>query len=112
MKPHIFERRMRAIADMPDENRKTIAKILLLIERPAKQRTPVLSGTLRRSQTGKVESSNRGRYGTNLRYAPFVHEGTRYMAARPFMTQGLQDAKGDIDTELEAYGNRRLGGVS
>ena len=34
--------------------------------------------------------------GTNVEYAPFVHEGTRFMAARPFFLEGFEDAESDI----------------
>lgn len=53
----------------------------------SKLRTPVDSGNLRKSITHKVEGTA-VYVGTNVEYAPFVHEGTRYQDAQPF----LQDA--------------------
>ena len=54
-------------------------KALLLIESDAKRNCPVQDGRLRSSITHTVtanEEEANGRVGTNVDYAPYVHEGT------------------------------------
>ncbi len=55
-----------------------MTRLTLTVEAEAKRRVPVRTGTLRRSITSAVENAGqRGRVGTNLRYAVAVHEGTK-----------------------------------
>jgi hypothetical protein len=54
-----------------------MSRLVLTVEAEAKRQVPVRTGTLRRSITSVVESAGeRGRVGSNLRYALWVHEGT------------------------------------
>lgn len=76
-------------------------KSAMLAQGRAMERTPVRTGNLRRSETtgqtradGKIIST----VGTNVIYGIYVHEGTRYMHARPFFTQALTESEGDIIT--------------
>lgn len=58
---------------------KGVEKALTRIEADAKRNCPVDDGRLRSSITHTVEASGeeaRGRVGTNVDYAPYVHEGT------------------------------------
>jgi len=96
--------------DMKSILRKVNEEIAFAVERFSKQVTPVDTGRLRSS----ISVSNA--FGGNIRsfvaphthYAGFVHEGTRKMAARPFMKWGVDFTvlryKGEIgwkiDTEL------------
>ncbi len=41
--------------------------------------------------------------GTNVEYAPFVHEGTRKMAGRPFLRDGIAGAQDRLQRVAEAY---------
>lgn len=66
-----------------------IRKSVLDISRGSRQRTPVDTGRLRAS-TYERFSSLRGEVGTNTEYDVFVHSGTRFMRARPY----LRDAVG------------------
>lgn len=87
-------------------------KITLTVLRHSQQRTPVRFGHLRRSETTRVEPGGlRGWVGTNVRYAPFVHEGTRFMAARPFFEQGMQDSRGEIDRLLQESGDEYFASI-
>lgn len=90
-------------------------RIVLRIERYSKMETPVRYGHLRRSETSRVDADgNRGAVGTNLRYARYVHDGTRRMAARPYFTRGAQRARPEIDGDLKTLGAEivdNLGGV-
>lgn len=62
----------------------------LLVEAGSKRRTPVLTGRLRGSITTRVQPLS-ATVGPHTNYALFVHEGTRFMRARPFMQWGVQD---------------------
>lgn len=80
-------------------------RIVLTVERAAKKRTPVDTGTLRRSITHRVESSGeRGVVGTNIEYSRFVHEGTSRMRARPYLEEGLRDSDGEIKRIIDDLG--------
>lgn len=79
-----------------------IKKVLFVIEAEAKQVTPVRTGHLMGSigtppYGFKKVSELYGAVGTNVEYAIYVHEGTRYMKARPFMMWGIRNAEDDIN---------------
>lgn len=100
-------------------------KSLLIVERKAKQNCPVDDGTLRASITHTIEIKEDaliGKVGSNLEYAPYVHQGTgvhalngggredpwSYQDAKgkwyrtvgqkpqPFITDAIQEKKNDI----------------
>lgn len=80
-------------------------RIVLIALGHSQRRTPVKTGTLRRSETTRVEAGGmRGVLGTNVKYAAFVHDGTKYQAARPFFEQGIADSRAEIDKELARAG--------
>jgi HK97 gp10 family phage protein len=65
----------------------------------AKTLCPVATGLLRDSiheQRGEVVKRRVISYtvGSNVRYARFVHDGTRYMQGRPFLTTALHMERG------------------
>lgn len=56
--------------------------------------TPVLTGYLRSRTRHEVERIPLGwrlRIGNPTKYGPYVHEGTRYMRPRPFLTPVVHD---------------------
>lgn len=64
--------------------RKNTEKVCLLVERDAKENCPVDQGLLRASITHDVELTPVaivGYVGSNLEYAPYVHNGTGIYAA-------------------------------
>ncbi len=70
-----------------------IKKLAFMIERESKQRTPVDTGRLRASiRVSPKITPLQQIIQPNTNYAFFVHEGTRYMRARPFMTLGSKEA--------------------
>jgi hypothetical protein len=76
---------------------KRIAQICTKVETAAKAHCPVDTGRLRSSITWRIEVDSGGVVGfvgTNVEYAVYVHEGTIYMAARPFLVDGLEDVTG------------------
>jgi HK97 gp10 family phage protein len=75
-------------------------------ERFGKQLTPVDTGRLRGSiGVSSLVGAIGHMVSTNTEYASYVHGGTRYMRARPFLTKGLayakQNLKGKIGSKLD-----------
>lgn len=66
----------------------------LRVQSTAKRLCPVDTGRLRSSIQTTPPFDDEGTItvsiGTNVEYAKFVHDGTRYMAGRPFLTDALQ----------------------
>jgi HK97 gp10 family phage protein len=74
-----------------------IARLCVKVESAAKARCPVDTGRLRSSITWRIESEHDGVVGivgTNVEYAIYVHQGTRRMAGRPFLLEGLKQVLG------------------
>lgn len=74
-----------------------LARYAAKIETAAKARCPVDTGRLRGSITWRIEFVGgvlTAIIGTNVEYAIYVHEGTRYMAGRPFLLEGMQQVLG------------------
>jgi len=71
------------------------------IERESKQVSPVDTGIMRGSIRPVFEGNLRASIGPRkVNYAIFVHEGTRFMSARPFMVWGARSAVDGFDSEL------------
>ena len=82
-----------------------LSKIALTVQGNSERVTPVKTGTLKRSVTTRVEASaDRAFIGTNIEYARFVHDGTRYMTARPFFQQGMEASRDTVNQLLEDAG--------
>ena len=76
-------------------------RITLIALANSQRRTPVRTGTLRRSETTRVESGGlRGYLGTNVVYGPFVHKRV------PFFAQGIEAAGPGIEGELQKLGDQ------
>lgn len=74
---------LAALANMPEEQEAACIKALtdacMAVETEAKRECPYDDGTLRQSITTSVEKEDGklvGYVGTNISYAPYVHEGT------------------------------------
>ena len=68
-----------ATAQMVLDMEKKMQKACLIVENQAKQNCPVDQGFLRASITSETEVTSEeivGRVGSNLEYAPYVHNGT------------------------------------
>lgn len=80
-----------------------IQKIAFRIERNAKQLTPVDTGRLRASiQTQPLFAGFGAKVSTNTEYAVFVHEGTKYMRARPYMAEAVKQLGNQIEQDISA----------
>jgi hypothetical protein len=65
--------------------------------------TPVRTGTLRRSETNRVETGGlKGWIGSNVIYAPFVHANV------PFLQMGIDQSAPERDRLLQAAGDEYL----
>jgi hypothetical protein len=80
-----------------------MSKITLLALRAAQPLTPVRTGTLRRSETTRVESGGlRGWVGSNVVYAPFVH------ARVPFFQMGIDQSQAERQQLIQDAGDAYL----
>lgn len=88
-------------------------KILFTVLRNSQRATPVKTGTLRRSETTRMEAQGtRGFIGTNVKYAGFVHDGTKYMEARPFFKEGIEDSKSEVEKLAKKAGEAWFNNVA
>ena len=68
-----------------------IKKSILTIQRKSMINTPFLTGRLRSSTTSQF-ANLRGEVGTHTNYDIFVHWGTRFMKARPYLKDAVDDS--------------------
>lgn len=105
--------------DLAKELHDILTDVALTVESYAKQVTPVDTGRLRASIgtsfliAGGMGSGGTAVVATHTNYAGFVHDGTRYMRARPFMKHGVDFAKqkyegGHIAARLDTALRQRL----
>jgi HK97 gp10 family phage protein len=83
-----------AIKQMQQKRDTAIKKVSAIVEAEAKLRTPVLTGTLKRSITHQTESNeneSRGRVGTNVQYAVWVEKGSTTTPAQPFLVPAIEE---------------------
>lgn len=89
--PQIRAAFARAPMLMARELEKAIQLTVLNIQRKSMINTPVLTGRLRASTASKF-SYLRGEVGTHTNYDIFVHNGTRFMPARPYLRDAVEEA--------------------
>lgn len=76
-----------------------VRRILFIALAGSQRNTPYRTGTLRRSETTRVEQGGSvGILGTNVVYAPFVH------ARVPFFQLGIDEGNAQIQNEIEQFG--------
>jgi HK97 gp10 family phage protein len=90
----------RSPQKMAKELNDAIKKSIYMIERNAKGRTPVDTGRLRASYETTFAPLV-GSISPTAYYAIYVHEGTRYMQARPFLREGIEMGKKSIQDYFE-----------
>lgn len=101
--PKEFERNMAAAAKAFSEPKDLLEKVALIAEGAGKRLAPVRTGTLRRSITHRI-TPTAAYVGSALEYAQFVHEGTRHMAAQPFLADGIEESRGEIEQMAADFG--------
>lgn len=97
MPVRVFDSRINQLFHAPDGPTGTrLYQLGVRVQNAARQRAPVDTGRLR-SSIATTRPEARGdrtlvvRIGSNVRYAIFVHEGTRYMRARPFLREAINE---------------------
>jgi len=77
--------------------RKAIQKALITVQRQSIINAPRRTGFLKASHQHRMLSNLSGYVQPTADYAIFVHEGTRFMRARPFLRQAVAEKEQDID---------------
>lgn len=90
-------RRAFALApgDMANQLQRAIRKATFQVGRQSRINTPVLTGRLRASHTERFQPG-KGIIEPTAHYAIYVHEGTRYMRARPFLAEAVDSETGQV----------------
>ena len=78
-----------------------IRKTMLYIEAKSKINTPVKTARLRNSHRS-LFSNLRGEVGTHTDYDIYVHNGTRYMQARPYLKDAAEESQNTIDSNFKS----------
>jgi HK97 gp10 family phage protein len=81
---------------MSKELNMAIKKSVFHIQAKSMINTPVLTSRLRSSHRSKFENL-KGEVSTNTIYDIFVHNGTRFMKARPFMLQAVESSDAEVN---------------
>jgi HK97 gp10 family phage protein len=76
-----------------------ISKTVRAVKAETQRRAPVDTGRLRTSVHVVKETPTEGEVDSGVKYAIFVHEGTRFMKGRPFM----RDAVGSLSTAIQRW---------
>lgn len=100
-----------AHAAVPGEIVIGMTRSVIGVERDAKIIVPVDTHTLQRSITHEVTASADGavgKVGTNVKYGPFVEDGTYKMKARPYLKPSLTKNLAAIGREFEQVIKRVL----
>lgn len=109
------QRLASALASFPEvvapKLRNASMKSAFLVERESKVLSPVDTGRMRASIATSLGIADFGITSivqTNVKYAIFVHEGTRRMRGRPFMKQAVDHVRNQIQDVYELELSRAL----
>lgn len=112
--PGINEAR-KAFAAFPEivgpHLRNASMKSAFVIEGNAKKLSPVDTGRMRASIATSLGIKDKGITSivqTNVKYAIYVHEGTKYQKAQPFMKRGADQSRSKIGDIYESEINQAL----
>lgn len=84
---------------MNQEMKDALNRSAITVQSASMQNTPILTGRLRSSHVFNVSGSGIGMQAVvypTAEYGIFVHEGTRFMKARPFLKDGVESSKDEI----------------
>ena len=81
---------------MTQELNTAIKKSLFTVHRKSVINTPVDTGRLRASTKSKF-SNLQGEVGTHTNYDYYVHWGTRYQSAQPYLLTAIEDSHEDVE---------------
>ena len=80
-----------------------LEEIGLVAERAAKRLCPVDTGRLRNSITHAFLDDRTVAIGTNVEYAPYVHEGVHGRQGKPFLTQSAQNNQSRFNSIMRKH---------
>lgn len=84
---------MRFLEERPEKTREeinnAIKKSVFAVWQETRIKSPVKTGLMRASIRTK-EYELKGEVGVGVKYAIYVHEGTRYMKGRPFLADAVR----------------------
>lgn len=81
-------------------------EMAIYVQGRSRMDSPVLTGRLRSSIFYEVDHSKfLAKVSTNVYYAFFVHEGTRYIRANPFMTRAYAESIPFITQKMREIGS-------
>lgn len=95
--PQIRSAFRRSPRVMTKNLRKAIQAALITVQRQSIINAPRRTGFLKASHQTRMLSNLSGYVQPTADYAIFVHEGTRFMRARPFLRQAVAEKEQDID---------------
>ena len=88
---------VRAPRLMTKNLRRAIESTLITIERQSIINAPRRTGFLKASHVHRMLSNFSGYVQPTANYAMFVHDGTRFMRARPFLRQAVAEKEQEVD---------------
>lgn len=88
-----------------------IRKSIFVVQAQSMRNTPVKTGRLRAS-TSTAFSPLKGEVGTHVNYDVFIHFGTRFMKARPFLQQAVDSENAQVQTFFEEAVESTMGQIS
>ncbi len=100
----------KAPARMTVELTDAIKRAVFLVQGRSMQNTPVLTGRLRAS-TYATFAPLKGFVGTDTKYDIFVHDGTKFMKARPYLANAVKQSHGDVNDFFADAVNKVLGDI-
>lgn len=81
---------------MTSEMNTAIKKSVFLIQGRSVAHTPVDTGRLRSSHRS-IFTNLAGEIGTHTNYDIYVHDGTRFMRARPYLREAVQESNDQVN---------------
>lgn len=85
---------------MANNLNKAIRRSLLTVQAKSMRNSPVATGRLRASHSSRF-SPLRGELEPTAFYAFWVHDGTKYMKARPFLLNAVESSERTVDDNFE-----------
>lgn len=86
----------KAPREMTKELNTAIKKSIFTIQGRSMINTPVKTGRLRASTRSRFESL-KGEVGTNTTYDIFIHDGTRFIKARPYLSDAVDESQDQVE---------------
>lgn len=112
MKPEEFEARMKEAAKEITQARPLMQRVADVEAEEARSRAPERTGFLR-DHVYSQATNDTATVGDSAPYAGFVHDGTRFMRAQPFIREAVDATVGEVESLAQQFGEEvfaRVGG--